>query len=475
MFTPPIVRSRSRSSTPRTRTFSTPNQEEADQHEAEMSIIDLPSRPISDLGVDTPAAKRRHLDNAFNQTESEIATNDLYVEPKPPFSFRILESKSQTAEIADLKFRLDILTKKHEAKLLEFKLAASKNQATLEKRERKIEDLEKSLVFLNAQEKEYELRIGELQKEVESLKGSLNAAKVTESQLKDEINSLKEKLLKTESSNELEVHKVKAINQSLQIEVNFLNEENHFLKEKLDKFGSELASKDEESSDCEPLTLQDNSTLENLNLELSSAQERCIEVQEENKTLTLKLMELKRNQEEYELLNEKFSTLEQKNQEYENEIYNLQKSLSEVEAHNRTWATFFSKHDEFESVDALWAEYCKTNNQLSALIEKQEQDEDKIQRLEEEVELLKTKPQDETKNNETTNNELKDKSFSLAKLEKLYTFANKELELLRKQRELTVLIEQAAKGESKTLPEELSKLLDEARELNVALAKQLEL
>ncbi|KAI0225310.1 hypothetical protein L0F63_002510 [Massospora cicadina] len=80
-------------------------------------------------------------------------------------------ARNHTAEIADLKFQLNSLTKKHEARLLESKLAASKTQEALEKKERKIEDLEKSLVFLNAREKEYELLIKELEEENKALDG----------------------------------------------------------------------------------------------------------------------------------------------------------------------------------------------------------------------------------------------------------------------------------------------------------------
>ncbi|KAI0217145.1 hypothetical protein L0F63_003472 [Massospora cicadina] len=48
-------------------------------------------------------------------------------------------ARSHTAEIADLKFQLNSLTKKHEARLLEAELADSKTQEAIKKKERKIE------------------------------------------------------------------------------------------------------------------------------------------------------------------------------------------------------------------------------------------------------------------------------------------------------------------------------------------------
>ncbi|KAJ9057101.1 hypothetical protein DSO57_1025844 [Entomophthora muscae] len=148
--------SRNKSGTPKSRGVSTIGPEDVDQLRNDTSHLNGSRLQVMSVADErTPPAKRLRIADASDKTGNEIATNPLYLELKAKFPIQML-AWNQTTEMSDLILYMDSLDKGHQSKIheLELELAAAKKQEIIVKQKRDIEDLDKSLLYLTACEKE---------------------------------------------------------------------------------------------------------------------------------------------------------------------------------------------------------------------------------------------------------------------------------------------------------------------------------
>ncbi|KAJ9083134.1 hypothetical protein DSO57_1037767 [Entomophthora muscae] len=299
----------------------------------------------------------------------------------------------------------------------------------------------------------------------------LQSSQRSEALLKDETCILKETALENEREINRLQNNEESLKQEIDIELNLLNEKNELLEKKIEACEKAFASSTAEMK-AEPALNNEESLIETMNRELNNIQSRCTELQECNLSLASKITALMGNQDKYKILCEKYSTLERKSGEYESEIYDLQKKLSQVELHTKSWADFFSEHEEFDSVDSLWVKYSNCQEQLKALTENQKKSGEESKQLEQQINKLKGELQLATENASSVSKLLSDVRNSLSRAEKLNVFAKKENELLKRQLDINFGIAFSSKDQSQAVPQEVLTLLDQTKKLRETLSNE---
>ncbi|KAJ9084692.1 hypothetical protein DSO57_1021596 [Entomophthora muscae] len=303
------------------------------------------------------------------------------------------------------------------------------------------------------------------------IKESLQASQRSEALLKDEMCILKEKAVEDEREISRLQNNEKSHKQEIDIELSLLNEKKELLEKKIEACEKAFASSTAEMK-AEPGPNNEESIFVTMKREMSNIQSRYTELNECNLFLASKIATLLRNQDNFKVLYENYSALEKRSLEYENEIYDLQEELSQVELHTKSWADFFSEHEEFDSVDSLWEKYSNCQEQLKALTENQKKSGEESKQLEQQINKLKGELQLATENASSVNKLLSDVRNSLSRAEKLNVFAKKENELLKRQLDINFGIAFSPKDQSQAVPQEVLSLLDQTKKLREALSDE---